>query len=211
MRAGSCASAEPEDRPGPDIPRRAGASSPEYRADQRADPRAGAAGDVRGAARRRGRGTNLNRATGRGTDDGPAGPPGRIAPCPPWTAATRTPDPKEGRIGRRARTSRQRGRAMDDDRKPRLLGVNHVALEVGDIEAALEFYGKVFRFELRGRGQGQVFLDMGDQFLALMEGRRLGADEHRHFGLVVDERSRVRALAEAAGSTLLEGPYLDFF
>ena len=91
---------------------------------------------------------------------------------------------------------------MDDDRKPRLLGVNHVALEVGDIEAALEFYGKVFRFELRGRGQGQAFLDMGDQFLALMEGRRQGADEHRHFGLVVDDRSRVRELAQAAGATL---------
>ena len=99
---------------------------------------------------------------------------------------------------------------MDDDRKPRLLGVNHVALEVGDIEAALEFYGKVFRFELRGRGQGQAFLDMGDQFLALMEGRRQGADEHRHFGLVVDDRNCVRELAQAAGATLLEGPFLDF-
>jgi lactoylglutathione lyase len=99
---------------------------------------------------------------------------------------------------------------MDDDRKPRLLGVNHVALEVGDIEAALEFYGKVFRFELRGRGQGQAFLDMGDQFLALMEGRRQGADEHRHFGLFVDDRNRVRELAQAAGATPLEGPFLDF-
>jgi len=99
---------------------------------------------------------------------------------------------------------------MDDDRKPRLLGVNHVALEVGDIEAALEFYGKVFRFELRGRGQGQVFLDMGDQFLALMETPHQPKDNHRHFGLVVDDRSRVRELAQAAGATLLDGPFLDF-
>src|SRR3954447_243471 len=104
MRAGSCASAEPEDRPGPDTPRRAGASSPEYRADQRADPPAGAAGDVRGAARRRGGGTNPDRTTGRRP---------RLAALRralPWTAATRKPDPKEGRIGRQARTSRERGR-----------------------------------------------------------------------------------------------------
>ena len=99
---------------------------------------------------------------------------------------------------------------MSTDTKPRLVGVNHVALEVGDVEAALDFYGKIFAFELRGRGKGQAFLDMGDQFLALIEGRRQDPDDHRHFGLVVDDRSRVRALAEAAGATLLDGPFLDF-
>ena len=99
---------------------------------------------------------------------------------------------------------------MSADTKPRLVGVNHVALEVGDVEAALAFYGSIFSFELRGRGRGQAFLDMGDQFLALMEGRRQAPDEHRHFGLVVDDRSSVRALAEAAGATLLDGPFLDF-
>ena len=99
---------------------------------------------------------------------------------------------------------------MSDDAKPKLVGVNHVALEVGNIEAALEFYGGIFSFQLRGRGQGQAFIDMGDQFLALMEGQREAPDDHRHFGLVVDDRSRVRALAEAAGATLLDGPFLDF-
>jgi predicted enzyme related to lactoylglutathione lyase len=93
---------------------------------------------------------------------------------------------------------------------PRLIGINHVALEVGDIEQALAFYGKIFRFTLRGRGQGHAFIDMGDQFLALMEEKTPHADRQRHFGLVVDDRARVRELAKAAGARLIDGPFLDF-
>jgi len=93
---------------------------------------------------------------------------------------------------------------------PRLIGINHVALEVGDIEEALAFYGKIFRFTLRGRGKGQAFIDMGDQFLALMEEKSPHADRQRHFGLVVDDRARVRELAKAAGARLIDGPFLDF-
>ena len=93
---------------------------------------------------------------------------------------------------------------------PRLVGINHVALEVGDIEEALAFYGKIFRFTLRGRGQAQAFIDMGDQFLALMEEKSPHADRQRHFGLVVDDRAEVRELAKAAGARLLDGPFLDF-
>src|SRR3954467_8644182 len=93
---------------------------------------------------------------------------------------------------------------------PRLVGVNHVALEVGDIEEALAFYGKIFRFTLRGRGKGQAFIDMGDQFLALMEVKAPHRDHARHFGLVVDDRAAVRKLAAAAGATMLAGPFLDF-
>jgi catechol-2,3-dioxygenase len=93
---------------------------------------------------------------------------------------------------------------------PKLVGINHVALEVGDIEEALAFYGRIFDFILRGRGEGQAFIDMGDQFLALMQEENLGSDRKRHFGLVVDSRSRVRDLAAAAGAKLLEGPFLDF-
>ena len=93
---------------------------------------------------------------------------------------------------------------------PRLVGINHVALEVGDIEQALAFYGKIFRFTLRGRGQAQAFIDMGDQFLALMEEKTPHADRQRHFGLVVDDRARVRELAKAAGARLIDGPFLDF-
>jgi lactoylglutathione lyase len=80
-----------------------------------------------------------------------------------------------------------------------MVGINHIALAVGDIEEALEFYGRIFELELRGRVRGMAFLDMGDQFLALAEGDDPVADRHRHFGLVVDDRERVRAALEEAG------------
>lgn len=99
---------------------------------------------------------------------------------------------------------------MAEATKPRLVGLNHVALEVGDVEAALAFYRKIFSFELRGRSDGHAFIDMGDQFIALVETTSPHSDRHRHFGLVVDDRSQVRDLARAAGATLLEGAFLDF-
>jgi catechol 2,3-dioxygenase-like lactoylglutathione lyase family enzyme len=83
--------------------------------------------------------------------------------------------------------------------KAKLVGINHVALEVGDLERALEAYGALFDFQLRGRVPGMAFLDMGDQFLALSEGRRGEPDADRHFGLVVDGPEAVRAGAAAAG------------
>ena len=83
--------------------------------------------------------------------------------------------------------------------RARLVGINHVALEVGDLDAALAFYGGWLDFELRGRVPGMAFLDAGDQFLALAEGRRQGPDDGRHFGLVVDDRDAVRAALEQAG------------
>ncbi len=76
----------------------------------------------------------------------------------------------------------------------RLIGINHVALEVGDLDAALALYGRLFDFELRGRVPGMAFLDMGDQFLALSAGRAQPPDDERHFGLVVDD---VEGVAEA--------------
>jgi catechol 2,3-dioxygenase-like lactoylglutathione lyase family enzyme len=94
--------------------------------------------------------------------------------------------------------------------KPRLVGINHIALEVGDVEEALAFYGRIFDFKLRGRGKGQAFIDIGDQFIALMETDTARGEPHRHFGLVVDDRSAVRKLAEAAGAKILPGPFLDF-
>ena len=95
-------------------------------------------------------------------------------------------------------------------RRPRLLGVNHVALEVGDVEEALAFYGRLFDFELRGRARGMAFVDLGDQFLALAEGRRQPPDDHRHFGLVVDDKEAVRRTLEEAGVEILPGRGLDF-
>jgi catechol 2,3-dioxygenase-like lactoylglutathione lyase family enzyme len=102
------------------------------------------------------------------------------------------------------------GQADPDTRRPRLVGLNHIALEVGDVGEALEFYGRIFDFTLRGRHAGAAFIDMGDQFIALMEGPVRGEPGHRHFGLVVDDRATVRRLAEAAGAELLAGPFLDF-
>ena len=92
----------------------------------------------------------------------------------------------------------------------RLVGINHVALEVGDLDAALALYGRLFSFELRGRVPGMAFLDLGDQFLAVAEGRRQGPDEGRHFGLVVDDRDAVRAAAAAAGLEASHGRGLRF-
>lgn len=95
-------------------------------------------------------------------------------------------------------------------RKPKLVGVNHIALEVGDVEEALAFYGKIFDFTLRGKGKGQAFIDMGDQFIALMETKTPHHDSGRHFGIVVDDRSAVKALATKAGAKLVDGPFMDF-
>jgi catechol 2,3-dioxygenase-like lactoylglutathione lyase family enzyme len=88
---------------------------------------------------------------------------------------------------------------MAGDRKPRLVGINHVALEVGDLDEALEFYARVFEFELRGRIPGMAFIDMGDQFLALSEGRTQEPDGQRHFGLVIDDVDAVRSALAAEG------------
>lgn len=97
--------------------------------------------------------------------------------------------------------------------KPRLVGINHVALEVGDIDQALDFYGRIFEFTLRGRSEHAAFIDIGDQFINLVReasGPTSGSAERRHVGLVVDDRSTVRARAEAAGATMLPGRFLDF-
>ena len=92
----------------------------------------------------------------------------------------------------------------------RLVGINHVVLEVDDLEDALAFYGRLFELELRGRVHGMAFVDMGDQFLVLAEGRSQPPDGERHFGLVVDDRGEVRRKLEEAGAEILGGRGLDF-
>ena len=94
--------------------------------------------------------------------------------------------------------------------KARALGFNHVALEVGDIDAALAFYGNFVEFELRGKSDSMAFIDLGDQFLALQKGRRQPPDDGRHFGLVVSDKEAVRAALEAHGVEILPGRFLDF-
>jgi lactoylglutathione lyase len=91
-----------------------------------------------------------------------------------------------------------------------LVGFNHVALEVGDIEEALEFFGRLFEVKLRGRGPGMAFIDAGDQFIALSEGRSQESDEHRHVGMVVDDRRAVRRALREMDVEVLPGRGLDF-
>lgn len=115
---------------------------------------------------------------------------------------------------------------MSDSRKPRLVGINHVAIEVGDIDEALAWYGQIFDFTLRARNERSAFIDMGDQFINMTRVPALRHDaperrnqerrrverraERRHIGFVVDDRSTVKARAEAAGAKMVPGPFLDF-
>lgn len=93
----------------------------------------------------------------------------------------------------------------------RLIGINHVALEVDDLDAALGFYAGLVDFELRGRmGDRMAFLDAGDQFIALSTPRSQPPDAARHFGLVVDDREAVRAALQALGVEALPGRGLSF-
>jgi catechol 2,3-dioxygenase-like lactoylglutathione lyase family enzyme len=91
-----------------------------------------------------------------------------------------------------------------------MVGINHIALAVGDVDQAVEFYGRIFELELRGRVSGMAFLDMGDQFLALAEGDDPAPDRRRHFGLVVDDRGRVRQALQDAGIEIEGGRGLHF-
>ncbi|HEX2702123.1 MAG TPA: VOC family protein [Solirubrobacteraceae bacterium] len=93
----------------------------------------------------------------------------------------------------------------------RLVGINHVALEVDDVDAALTWYGRFFDFELRGRaGARMAFIDMGDQFIAIAAGRSQAPDEARHFGLVVDDKEAVRAALRRDGVEVQPSGSLDF-
>ena len=92
----------------------------------------------------------------------------------------------------------------------RPVGINHVALEVGDVDEALQFYGRFFELELRGRMRGMAFVDLGDQFIALAAGRTQEPDRRRHFGLVVEDKEAVRAALEEAGVEVSRGRFLDF-
>ena len=99
---------------------------------------------------------------------------------------------------------------MAQSEKPRVVGFNHVALEVADIDEALAFYGRLFEFKLRGKSADMAFIDLGDQFIALQKGRKQAPDDGRHFGLVVDDKEAARQALRAAGVEMLPGPFLDF-
>ena len=94
--------------------------------------------------------------------------------------------------------------------RAKLIGFNHVAIEVGDIDEALEFYGRLFDVELRGRAPKMAFIDAGDQFIALAEGENRSSEEHRHIGMVVDDRRVVRRALREMGVEIMPGRGLDF-
>jgi catechol 2,3-dioxygenase-like lactoylglutathione lyase family enzyme len=87
----------------------------------------------------------------------------------------------------------------DGEKKARALGINHVVLEVDDLDKALEFYGALFAFELRGKSDHNAFIDLGDQFIQLTLGRTQITDTKRHFGFVVDDRDAVKRAMERLG------------
>jgi catechol 2,3-dioxygenase-like lactoylglutathione lyase family enzyme len=95
---------------------------------------------------------------------------------------------------------------------PKLVGINHIALEVGDLDQALAFWESIFgELDLRGRLPKMAFIDMGDQFIALAEGRTQAQDRARHFGLVVDDKEAVRARLEELGIRIYGTRGLDFY
>lgn len=100
--------------------------------------------------------------------------------------------------------------ADNRDQRTQIIGVNHVALEVGDLEEALAFYGRIFSFEPPEREPGMAFIDMGDQFLALSEGTNQAPESTQHFGLVVDDKDAIRAALAEAGVAVSPGRRLNF-
>ena len=95
-------------------------------------------------------------------------------------------------------------------RKARAVGINHVALEVGDIDEALAFYGGFLDFEIARRSESAAFIYFGDQFINFSRGRRQGPDDNRHFGIAVDDKELARRTLEEMGVEILDGRFLDF-
>jgi extradiol dioxygenase family protein len=81
----------------------------------------------------------------------------------------------------------------------RALGINHIAFEVTDLDAALAFYERFFEMRLRGRRRRMAWIDLGDQFIALSVADQVTPDRGRHVGLVVDDKERLRAALAEAG------------
>lgn len=99
---------------------------------------------------------------------------------------------------------------MGEQAKARMVGLNHVALEVRDLDEELEFLAGLFEFELRSRGATKAFVDMGDQFLALAESDAAEPDEARHLGLAVDDKDRLRRRLEDRGVEVVSADSLMF-
>ena len=95
-------------------------------------------------------------------------------------------------------------------KKANAVGINHIALEVGDIDEALEFYGSFLNFELNSESENAAFIYFGDQFINFARGRSQSPDDKRHFGIAVDDKELVRETLKAMGVEVLPGRFLDF-
>ena len=94
--------------------------------------------------------------------------------------------------------------------KATAIGINHIALEVGNIAEALAFYGSFLNFTITSQTEDAAFIYFGDQFINFAKGRTQASDEKRHFGIAVDDKELVRNTLTEMGVTLLEGQFLDF-
>ncbi len=96
------------------------------------------------------------------------------------------------------------------NKKPKAVGINHVALEVGNIEEALNFYGRFIDFEIESQSETAAFIYFGDQFINFALGRNQAPDEGRHFGIAVDDKELARSILEGMGIEFLDSRFLDF-
>lgn len=94
--------------------------------------------------------------------------------------------------------------------KATAIGINHVALEVGNIAEALAFYGRILNFTITSQSENAAFIYFGDQFINFAKGRTQAPDEKRHFGIAVDNKELVRDTLIEMGVALLGGRFLDF-
>ena len=94
--------------------------------------------------------------------------------------------------------------------RAKAVGINHVALEVGDIDQALAFYGSFLDFIIQSRSNAAAFIYFGDQFINFSKGRTQSPDENRHFGIAVDDKELARRLLTELGVEFLNGRFMDF-
>ena len=94
--------------------------------------------------------------------------------------------------------------------KATAIGINHIALEVGNIAEALAFYGSFLNFTITSQTEDAAFIYFGDQFINFAKGRTQTPDEKRHFGIAVDDKELVRNTLTEMDVTLLGGQFLDF-
>ncbi len=95
-------------------------------------------------------------------------------------------------------------------KKARAVGINHIALEVGNIQEALDFYGRFIEFDIESQSDTAAFIYFGDQFINFSLGRKQGPDDNRHFGIAVDNKELAKRTLEGMGVKFLGGPFLDF-